>query len=233
MSRSLRMFEIIQLLRQATRPMTAARIAEELEVTSRTVYRDVAALQARRVPVRGEAGIGYVLQQGFELPPLMFDAEELEAISTGLTLLARTNDAGLVGAAKRVTAKLRDVVPEQSQDILANSVIYASTVNRVPSSVVESESIRRSIVAGEKVEIAYKDSAGDESSRLILPLAMIFYLESTVVVAWCFLRDDFRHFRLDRIVSLTTTTDCLPDRAAELRRTWRDRIKEPWVNAAP
>ena len=103
MSRSNRMFEIIQLLRSAERPMTAHDLAEALEVVTRTIYRDIAALQAMKVPIEGEAGIGYVMRAGFDLPPLMFTTEEVEAIVVGLALLRRTGDIGLQAAARNGT----------------------------------------------------------------------------------------------------------------------------------
>src|SRR5690242_18870427 len=112
MRRADRLFEIIQALRQARHPLTAAAIADELEVTVRTVYRDIAALQARRVPIEGAPGIGYVLRRGFDLPPLMFTIDEVEAIAVGARLVRRVKDANLQEAAARVLAKVTQVLPE-------------------------------------------------------------------------------------------------------------------------
>src|ERR1700687_1998827 len=111
MSRSNRMFEIIQLLRSAHGPMTSNELAEPCEVAPRTIYRDIASLQAMRVPIAGEAGIGYVMRAGFDLPPLMFTTEEVEAIVVGLALLQRTGDVGLQGAAETIGAKIAAVLP--------------------------------------------------------------------------------------------------------------------------
>ena len=115
MSRSDRMFEIIQLLRRAEKPMTAQALADALEVVPRTIYRDIAVLQGMRVPIEGEAGIGYVMRRGFDLPPLMFTAEEVEAIVVGLALLRRTGDLGLQAAAGRVSGKIAEVLPARSR----------------------------------------------------------------------------------------------------------------------
>src|SRR6476660_7786918 len=112
MRRADRIFDIIQVLRAAKQPVTAAALAEELEVTVRTVYRDVATLQARRVPIEGAPGIGYVLRRGFDLPPLMFTTEEIEAIAVGARLVARTGDAALQIAADSVVSKVTVVLPE-------------------------------------------------------------------------------------------------------------------------
>jgi predicted DNA-binding transcriptional regulator YafY len=116
-----RLFDIIRILRTATQPVTAAAIAEELEVTVRTVYRDVATLQARRIPIEGAAGVGYVLRRGYELPPLMFTEDEAEAIAVGVRLLARTGDPGLQNAASSVLSKVTLVVPDPLRDYLTTA----------------------------------------------------------------------------------------------------------------
>src|SRR5271169_2948563 len=126
MRRSDRLFDIIQALRTASAPVTAARLAERLEVTVRTVYRDVATLQARRVPIEGAPGLGYVLRRGFDLPPLMFTSEEIEAIAVGVRLLRRTGDAGLQDAAAGVLSKVSVVLPEALRSHLAAPSVYVS-----------------------------------------------------------------------------------------------------------
>ena len=127
MSRSNRLFEIIQLLRAARKPLTAHGLAEALEVGSRTIYRDIAALQAMRVPIAGEAGIGYVMRAGFDLPPLMFTTEEVEAIVVGLALLKRTGDVGLQGAAETIGAKIAAVLPGDRDGDLTDLPFYVSS----------------------------------------------------------------------------------------------------------
>src|SRR5579875_729124 len=120
MRRGDRLFDVIQALRSATGPMTAAALAEQLEVTVRMVYRDIAALQARRVPIEGAAGIGYVLRRGFDLPPLMFTIEEVEAIAVAARMLCRTGDQGLLAAARSVLSKVTVALPGELRDHLAN-----------------------------------------------------------------------------------------------------------------
>ena len=119
-----RLFDIIRILRAAAQPVTAAAIADELEVTVRTVYRDVATLQARRIPVEGAAGVGYVLRRGYELPPLMFTEDEADAIAVGVRMLARTGDPGLQKAAKSVLSKVTLVVPDPLRDYLTTAPVY-------------------------------------------------------------------------------------------------------------
>src|SRR5215470_19763004 len=126
MGRSNRMFEVIQVLRAARKPLTAQEIAERLEVNKRTIYRDIAALQAMRIPIEGEAGVGYVMRRGFDLPPLMFDADEVEAIVVGLALLRRTGDAGLQMAAESVAAKIADVLPIEAGQAMRRNALTVS-----------------------------------------------------------------------------------------------------------
>src|SRR5580693_3118226 len=126
MPRSDRLFDIIQALRGARKPMTAATLAEELEVTPRTVYRDIATLQARRVPIEGEAGVGYVLRKGFDLPPLMFTIDEAEAIAVGARLVRRLKDPALQAAAESVLNKVTVVVPERLRPHIADTPVYIS-----------------------------------------------------------------------------------------------------------
>ena len=134
MRRADRLFDIIQVLRLARTPVTAAAIAAELEVAPRTVYRDIATLQARRVPIEGAAGLGYVLRRGYELPPLMFTEEEIEAIAVGVRLLPRTGDPALTVAARNVLTKLAAVVPEPLRERLAGAPFTCRcAVHRFPA----------------------------------------------------------------------------------------------------
>ena len=197
-----RLFDIIRILRAAARPMTAAAIAEELEVTVRTVYRDVATLQARRIPIEGAAGVGYVLRRGYELPPLMFTEDEAEAIAVGVRLLARTGDPGLQKAAESVLSKVTLVVPDPLRDYLTTAPVYVSKIGApVPALRDLPSTIRHAIRAARKMRIAYQDSDGHSTERVIQPFAVAYYVGATLICAWCELRNDVRHFRTDRVVS--------------------------------
>src|SRR5580693_4879288 len=118
MRRSDRLFDVIQALRTARKPMTAAALAERLEVTVRTIYRDVATLQARRVPIEGAAGLGYMLRRGFDLPPLMFTTDEIDAIAVAMRMLHRTGDRGLQSAAESVLSKVTVALPDSLRENL-------------------------------------------------------------------------------------------------------------------
>ena len=221
MSKSGRLFEIIQILRTADRPVTAQTIAVGLEVAKRTVYRDIATLQAMRVPIEGEAGIGYIMRPGYDLPPLMFEAEEIEAIVVGLAMLGRTRDIGLLRAAERASRKIASATPQHAGP-LADRALYASHWNAIPESETDTQFIREALRDEDRLSIAYTDAQGAESTRTILPLAMIYYIDAIVLAAWCELREDFRHFRLDRITRADRLNTPFIDRAASLLQKWRD-----------
>lgn len=226
MSKSGRLFEIIQILRAANRPMTAQSIADTLEVAKRTVYRDIATLQGMRVPIEGEAGIGYIMRPGYDLPPLMFDAEEIEAIVVGLAMLGRTRDSGLLSAADRAGRKIASAVPNHAGP-LADRTLYASSWNTIPESETDTRFFREALRDEDRLRIDYKDAEGKASSRSILPLGMIYYIDAVVLAAWCELRSDFRHFRIDRIVKADRLNAPFRDRAAALRRQWRETANLP------
>ena len=201
MRRADRLFDIIQVLRATSRPVTAAALAEQLEVTVRTVYRDVATLQARRVPIEGAPGIGYVLRRGFDLPPLMFTTEEIDAIAVGARLVRRIRDPKLHEAAARVLAKVTMVVPEALRAQLASAPLYVSDGDAEVPHGVDPAVLRTAIREQRKLHIGYRDEQGTEPSRTIWPIAMAYYVDVTLIGAWCELRNDFRNFRVERIVS--------------------------------
>lgn len=222
MSRSTRLFQIIQLLRGTDRTLTARRIAELLEVSLRTVYRDIAALQAMRVPIDGQAGVGYLLRPGYDLPPLNLSSEEVEAIVVGLALLGRTGDRSLQQAAVGVCAKISVAVSEKVGCETSVPTLYASGWNALPRTPTDLSMLRDAIREAKKLSFVYSDQAGRRSERTVRPLALVFYIESVVLAAWCELRSDFRHFRADRIVACSNLGERFDQEATALRRRWRD-----------
>lgn len=227
MSRSNRMFEIIQILRSAKGPLTAEAIAGSLEVTKRTVYRDIAALQTMRVPIEGEAGVGYVMRPGFDLPPLMFTAEEAEAIAVGLALVGRTRDTSLQAAAVSAGQKIGTVLPGDDAHDLQDWPLYASIWNAIPGSRVDMRSLRQAIREEEKLQLTYSNAEGERTCRTVMPLALIYYIEVVVLAAWCELRSDFRHFRVDRIIDCEPTGIGFVGQSLELRVRWREQHQLP------
>jgi predicted DNA-binding transcriptional regulator YafY len=226
MRRADRLFDVIQALRSAKGPMTAAALAEQLEVNVRTVYRDVATLQARRVPIEGAAGIGYVLRRGFDLPPLMFTTEEVDAIAVGAELVRRLRDPALQDAAASVLAKIAIVLPASTRTYFASSPFYVSEGSaRVPDGVDLSE-IRGAIRDTRKMRLAYVDEKERLTRRTIWPIALAYYVDVTLIAAWCELRTDYRHFRVDRIDTLTVLDERYPPDNGQLMAGWLALGKE-------
>ena len=220
MRRADRLFDVIQVLRTAKKPVTAATIAEELEVTVRTVYRDIATLQARRVPIEGAAGVGYVLRKGFDLPPLMFTVEEVEAITVGARLVQRLRDRDLQGAAKRVLDKVTVVLPDSLRSHLDQPLFYVSRGAAAEPHGVNSAELRSAIRDRRKMRIAYLDEKRRRTRRTIWPLAMAYYVDVTLVGAWCELRKDFRNFRVERITSSRVLAGRFQDPQGRLLAQW-------------
>jgi predicted DNA-binding transcriptional regulator YafY len=220
MGRSSRLFEIIQILRRASGPVSAQAMAATMEVSQRTVYRDIATLQAMRVPIEGEAGIGYVMHSGFDLPPLTFTDDEIEAIGVGLSLIARTGDIDLLGAASRVIQKITAVLPTATDKHFAGLALHASPWNAIPGSAVEYRMIREAIREERKLYLHYVDADGQLSERTVCPLSLTYYIESVVLASWCEMRHDFRHFRVDRMQSCLPTQHRFKGLGERLRAEW-------------
>jgi predicted DNA-binding transcriptional regulator YafY len=222
MGRSNRMFEIIQILRSATAPITASALAATLEITKRTVYRDIVALQSMRVPIEGEAGVGYVMRTGFDLPPLMFTADEIEAIVVGLSLLGRTGDDGLQRAASRVTQKIASVIPDPGEHRLITDSLQVSHWNAIPSSEVDLNLMRKAIREEQKIWLSYQDTDMRHTERTVRPIALVYYVDSIILAAWCELRNEFRHFRADRIRECSECDANFKGQGAQMRESWRE-----------
>lgn len=215
-----RLFEIIQILRSTNHPITAQELASQLEVTARTIYRDIAALQARQVPIEGAAGVGYIMRPGYDLPPLMFTLDEVEAISVGLSMLDRTADCGLRGAASSVIGKIQSVLPIHLGQPLQGSTSRVTnwTVPVVRTSVLRK--LRDCIRHAKIAEITYIGPDGTSSHRSIKPLALVYHADVIVVAAWCEMREDFRHFRADRIVECDETDLGFSEEKNEILSAW-------------
>ena len=202
MRRADRLFEIIQLLRRG-RVLTCRAIAERLEVSERTIYRDIQHLIACRVPIEGAAGVGYVLRKGYDLPPLMFRPDELEALVFGARVVQRWSDSELARAASAAVDRIAAVLPEHLRHLLADPTLWApSPISRKPLRF-DLALLRRAIRDHRVIRVRYRDDARVETRRRIRPLTLWFYGPVWLVGAWCELRTDFRFFRLDRIRELT------------------------------
>jgi predicted DNA-binding transcriptional regulator YafY len=209
MRRADRLLLIVQALRRRRGPVTAQALAEELEVSRRTIYRDVLDLQASRVPIEGAAGLGYVLRPGYDLPPLMFTVEEVEAIALGARLAADRGDADLARAALDVLAKVAAVLPPPMAAALDRSALLVPS--RAPDQAAEAAfgphmaALRRGVRDRLRLRIGYADAAGAATGRVVWPLALLFLSRATLLGAWCELRVGYRFFRTDRITALEPT----------------------------
>jgi len=220
MRRADRLFDVIQVLRTAKQPVTAAALADDLEVTVRTIYRDVATLQARRVPIEGAPGLGYVLRKGFDLPPLMFTVDEVEAVTVGARMVQRLRDPELQAAARRVLDKVTVVLPESLRGHVAEAPFYVSQGEAATPRGVDMAGVRSAIRDRRKLRIAYVDEKGRHTRRTVRPLAMAYYVDVTLVGAWCELRKDLRNFRVERIAASRALAARFQDHNGKLLAQW-------------
>lgn len=224
MRRADRLFEIIETMRISEKAVTAAELSAELNVSERTIYRDIAGLQGQGVPIEGEAGIGYVLRPGFHLPPLMFTMEELEAVVLGARLAAQRGDDALEKAAERVLSKVKSVVPEQMQSRMERIALYAPPTYWAGYGSVDMALVRDCIRDETKISIDYLDLKEQVTKRTIWPVAVAFFAESTLLAAWCELRSDFRHFRIDRISELHVLDERFNGGGGRLLKSWERQV---------
>jgi predicted DNA-binding transcriptional regulator YafY len=195
-----RLFRIVQRLRRRS-TVTATVLAAELEVSLRTVYRDVQDLVVSGVPIRGEAGVGYTLAKGFDLPPLMFNEEEIEALVLGARIVESRGDAALAAAARDVLTKVEAVLPARLKENLADAPLFALGFRRRPG-VDHLRALRGAIRDRRKISFGYRDRADAATARTVQPLGVFYWGDVWSLGAWCELREGFRNFRLDRMNDL-------------------------------
>jgi predicted DNA-binding transcriptional regulator YafY len=201
MRRADRLFHLVQLIR-GRRLSTAAFLAERLQVSLRTVYRDVADLAAQGVPIEGEAGVGYRMRSGFDLPPLMFTADEAKALVAAVRLAQPRLDAGLSGEAESALSKILSVLPPATRAAAESLALYAPSWPMEPVLRERLEAARLATEARRKLHLHYKDMHDAESRRTVRPLGCFYWGQVWTLGAWCEHRADFRNFRIDRIVAM-------------------------------
>lgn len=220
MSRAQRLLDLIQVLRRHRRAVTGAALAEELGISVRTLYRDIESLKAQGAHIDGEAGVGYVLRPGFMLPPLMFSEEEIEALVLGSRWVSERADGLLGKAARNVLAKIGAVLPDDLKNSIDASGLLIGPGEPIAAGDSELATIRQVIRGERKARIAYADEQGNATERTIWPIALAFFDRVRVVVAWCELREGYRHFRTDRIAALEPAPERYPRRRAVLLKEW-------------
>ena len=223
LSRAERLLALIQILYRHRHPVSGAMLADELRVSLRTLYRDIASLQAQGAHIDGEPGVGYMLRPGFMLPPLMFSQEELEALVLGSRWVAERTDSALKRAAQNAIAKIVAVLPQDLRHAVDASPLMIGPVEPLAAGDTELTAIRNAIRAERKVAITYLDLSEQETRRTIWPFALGFFERVRVVAAWCELRNDFRNFRTDRITALGVDDQRYPRRRHTLLKEWRER----------
>lgn len=221
MNRTERLLELLQILRRHKQAVSGQFLAQELNISLRTLYRDIATLQGQGADIRGESGVGYLLRPGFLLPPMMFSQAEIDALSLGMRWVSAFADRSLSKASIDVQAKIAAVLPSgQRNNMGAVPLRVGPAAN--PSFQIEDLSILRVAIRRErKVEITYRDGEGTETARTIWPFAIGYFPDCRIVVAWCEQREAFRHFRTDRILTYTVLENPYPRRRDEMFRVWK------------
>jgi len=220
MRRADRLFQIIQILRGARGPLTARAIGRELEVSIRTVYRDIADLIGQRVPIRGEAGLGYMLDADFDMPPLMLTRDEIEAAVLGAQWVAGRGDPVLAKAARDLVAKIAGAVPDHLRPFVLEPAAATQPCSQTPPDSLDIARTREWIHTGRKMRLDYRDEKDAPSQRTIWPIR-VGYLETVrILIAWCELRGDFRSFRADRVVTAEFLDERHGQRVARLWQRW-------------
>jgi predicted DNA-binding transcriptional regulator YafY len=224
MSRTERLLDLMQFLRRHRAPVTGQAIADELGISLRTFYRDIATLQAQGAEIEGEPGIGYVLKPGFTLPPMMFSIDELEALTLGSRWVASQHeDKRLANAAGNALSKIAAVLPTELRTEVENGTLLVIPRNRAPVAI-DVALLREAIRKEMKLRIAYRDEKESETERVIWPFLIGFYEQTRVVGAWCEMRQDYRHFRVDRILNAAATGERSPRRRAVMMKEWRAQM---------
>jgi len=222
MSRSQRLLELIQILRRHRFPVTGAALAAELGISLRTLYRDIGTLQEQGAHIEGEAGLGYVLRPGFMLPPLMFTEDEIEALVLGCRWVAERAEPRFAAVARNALTRISAVLPVELKNVLDASTLLVGPGATILAGEADLPLIRRAIRAEHKLNIGYRDPKGVESTRTIWPFALSYFDHVRVVVAWCELRQAYRHFRTDRITALHDAVQRYPRRRQVLLKEWRE-----------
>jgi predicted DNA-binding transcriptional regulator YafY len=221
MSRATRLLDLLQLLRRHRYPVAGAELARELDISLRTLYRDIAALQAQGAHIEGEPGVGYVLRPGYMLPPLMLSQEELEALVLGTRWVVDRADSRLAEAAQNALTKISAVLPKDlSDDLEATGLIVAPAWPPLEKHSIDLADVRMAIRREARVSMHYIDLKGVTTERTVWPIALGFFDHVRLLIGWCEMREAFRHFRTDRIVRWAPTEHRYPKRRAALLKAW-------------
>lgn len=216
-----RLFQIIQILRRSSRPVTSSELADELEVARRTVYRDIAHLIAQRVPIDGEAGFGYVLDARYDMPPLMLTPDEIEAVLLGVQMVERLSDAAMRNAASDVMAKITSVMPRDLLPYIAEPAVGIKPDEVGGDVSHDTRPLRLAIREGRKLELDYGAADGTITSRVVWPVLLGYANTHCLLIAWCQSKQAFRHFRTERILKVEILRESIGMSRSKLRQQWK------------
>lgn len=220
-ARSERLLVLLQVMRRYRQPVSGKTLAAETGVSLRTLYRDIASLQAQGALIEGEAGLGYVLKPGFMLPPMMFSQEEIEALVLGSRWVAKMADERLAAGAVDALEKIAAVLPSDLKAEIDNSTLLVAGPRRQEDKA-DLALIRKTIRSEHILDLAYEDESGTLTQRRVWPFALGFFDSVRVMIVWCEMREGFRHFRTDRIISAVSTEERYPRRRLVLLKEWRE-----------
>jgi len=223
LSRSERLLELLQSLRRRTRAVSAAALAKELGIHTRSVYRDIETLRGQGAPIEGEAGVGYILRPGFTLPPLLFTREEIESLVLGARWVAAKGDQGLGAAARNSLAKIEAVLTPSLRAELASTTLFVGPQRGPTVDDALASAARVAIRHDKKLVLEYEDQGGGRSKRVVWPFCIGFFDQVRVLVAWCEMRQDFRHFRLDRVRTWSPLEESYPETHHSLLVRWQQK----------
>ena len=223
MRRADRLFQIVQLLRRRRRATRAADIARQLGISERTVYRDIRDLVLAGTPIDGEAGVGYRLRPGYDLPPLMFDREEIQALVLGARIVRQFGDPALARASDAILNKVASILPNDLAPLLEDTRLFVPGIVSANESATALGTARGALIERRKLRLRYADAQGAGSERTVRPLGIFFWGRTWTLAAWCELRTDFRNFRLDRVSDASPLDETFAD---EPGRTLRDMLAQ-------
>ena len=225
MSRTHRLFQMMTTLRRLPAPVRAVQLADEMQMSLRTIYRDIEALRGLGAVIDGEAGFGYTLIEDAALPPLGFENDELEALVLGLRDVAVIGDPALAKAAKTALAKLTARVPPSQAHRLQHATLDARRFTRPDPPRIDVAELRRATWDEDTIAFSYTDGKGAASTREVDPLGIIYMQNTNMLMAWCHLRDDFRAFRLDRMDDLNRTGSSFRPRRVSMLRDYMELLR--------
>jgi predicted DNA-binding transcriptional regulator YafY len=218
MRRADRLFQIVNVLRRRRTATTATHLAERLGVSERTVYRDVRDLILAGTPIEGEAGVGYRIRPGYDLPPLMFDRDEIQALVLGARIVRQFGDPALARASDSILGKVAAIVPKDLATLVSDTRLFVPSTIGAGASADALTLAREAVIARRKLEVFYAAADGAATKRTVRPLGIFFWGRTWTMAAWCELRQDFRNFRLDRITASTMLEEAFEEEAGKALR---------------